>query len=336
MKSTPPVWTAFGTWFASLCATLGGVTCVGGAIVRLSGVEWGLAAAVLGVGLGLLGVGVGIHVLSVLNSTVAGNTSAPDAGEERANEKLDGLRAVMMQQIEQLRELVDAMQLSDTAKRVAFRNKERDALRSAIQEEVDQEDWEAADFLVDEMERRFGYRHEAEVLRREIAAAQRKSVDQGVDRAARKVEELCARREWGAARVECERLAKLFGDHPVIQGLPERVEIARAAYKADRIRAFQRAAERGETDPALEIIKELDRFLTPKEAEAYKDLARGVLKDRAERLSVSFSMAWNGKDWAMALQSADQILKEFPHSRLADEVRERMPQLQELAAGASS
>ena len=67
-----------------------------------------------------------------------------------------------------LTEIAENVQLSDATKSIARREKERKALHEAIQDETLRGNWDAAYYLVDELEKRFGYRAEAAKLREEI------------------------------------------------------------------------------------------------------------------------------------------------------------------------
>ena len=82
-----------------------------------------------------------------------------------------------MEQFAVLLNLLSEQQLlSDRAKSVAFREKDRDALRRAIQEEMNKQDWDAAMRLADEIEGEFGYRTEAARFRDEIRQRQQDTV----------------------------------------------------------------------------------------------------------------------------------------------------------------
>src|SRR5881394_2956768 len=71
-----------------------------------------------------------------------------------------------LQQISVMLNMISEQQLlSDRAKSVAFREKDRDALRRAIQEEIANRDFEAALVLAGDMENVFGYKQEAQGLR---------------------------------------------------------------------------------------------------------------------------------------------------------------------------
>src|SRR5690606_23562519 len=92
---------------------------------------------------------------------------------EAQGETLAQINTMLTDRLEQtsiMLNLISEQQLlSDQAKRVAFREKDRDALRRAIQEEIARCDWEAASMLVNDIEEEFGYRQEALRFREEIA-----------------------------------------------------------------------------------------------------------------------------------------------------------------------
>src|SRR5207253_3378706 len=76
-----------------------------------------------------------------------------------------------LQQISVMLNLISEQQLlSDRAKSVAFREKDRDALRRAIQEEIARHDFEAAGALANDIEIVFGLKLEAQAVREEIEA----------------------------------------------------------------------------------------------------------------------------------------------------------------------
>ena len=63
--------------------------------------------------------------------------------------------------------IAENSEISDGARSITHRDKETEALRHAIRDEMYRSNWEAAFYLVDQMEKRFGYVREAEVLRKE-------------------------------------------------------------------------------------------------------------------------------------------------------------------------
>src|SRR5205823_9576842 len=77
-----------------------------------------------------------------------------------------------MEQLSIMLNLISEQQLlSDRAKSVAFREKDREALRRAIQEEIGRHDYEAALVLAGDMESVFGYKQEADGWREQVENA---------------------------------------------------------------------------------------------------------------------------------------------------------------------
>src|SRR5204863_9899816 len=118
------------------------------------------------IGCALLAAGAAslVAVLLVWPLALIHNTSSTDS--HRRQEELMG----RMQEMSVVLSMISEQQLlSDRAKAVAFREKDRDALRRAIRDEMANKDWEAALVLADDMEKEFGYAQEAQRFRDEIA-----------------------------------------------------------------------------------------------------------------------------------------------------------------------
>jgi hypothetical protein len=137
-----------------------------------------LAAIIFGVGIYLAIERQGWAMLAAGSVSIVGVlvawplayvTSQARAAELRRQEQFATDVSERMQQLSVLLNLVSEQQLlSDRAKQVAFREKDRDALRRAIHEDLARKDWEAALALVSDMENTFGYKQEAADFRQEI------------------------------------------------------------------------------------------------------------------------------------------------------------------------
>jgi hypothetical protein len=243
-------------------------------------------------------------------------------------EQMMGLLESQRQVLEQLRETAA---LSDAAKQVAYRAKDLEALRTAIREDLGKGDFEAATLLVNEMERRFGYATEADKLREEIATKNRALIDQRVADTVEHVELLLTRFEWDDATRECDRLTRLFPTHPEARRLTGRIHAARDDHKRDLLKMWKDAVAKDDVDRSVELLRQLDQYLSPSEAEAYKESARDVFRKRLQQLGVQFALNVHDKSWTEALRIGRQITDEFPNTRMAAEVRERLPILEEKA-----
>jgi hypothetical protein len=226
-----------------------------------------------------------------------------------------------------LEEIGENLQISDVAKAITHRKKERDALRGAIFEEIRDQDWEAAYSLVDIMEQRYGYAAEAKRLRQEVDVSRDQTIEQTVQAALERIDALLAKAQWDQARSESRRLMDLFPSNERIQRLPEDLDRHRQKHKKQLLAAWDQAVQRNDVDDSIDILKQLDQYLTPSEAAALEESARGVFRAKLQNLGVQFSMAVTDKRWLESVEIGEGIVREFPNSLMAKEVTASMPVL---------
>jgi hypothetical protein len=212
--------------------------------------------------------------------------------------------------------------LSDDARRVLNRKRERELLRAAIDEDIAAEDWDAAMVLVKELAEQFGYRSDAEEFRQRIEQARYETVQRKVNESVSRLDGLIMQRRWDQASIEAARIGRLYPDSPKVEGLRHRVEHARQLYKTDLERRFLVSAEENRIAEAMDLLKELDAYLTEAEAEPYREVARGVIGKAKENLGAQFKLAVQDRAWSRAADIGGQIIDQFPNSRMAVEVRQ--------------
>ena len=234
--------------------------------------------------------------------------------------------------VEALERLAQEQALSDDARRVLNRRHERGILCRAIEEDIAREDWDAATVLHTELALWFGYRHEAEEFRQRIESVRARTTDVKVSDAIRNLDALIVRRQWDEASAEASRITRVYAESPRVEGLRHRVERARGQYKADLERRFLHAAKDERAEEAHELLKELDQYLTEAEAEPYQELARGVIGKARENLGVQFKLAAQDRDWARAADVGERIIRDFPNTRMAEEIRAVIDGIRERAA----
>jgi len=234
-----------------------------------------------------------------------------------------------------VRDMSDHAALSNDARRVLNRQGERDLLRRAIEEDVANRNWDAAMVLVKELAEGFGYRADAEEFRRRIEQARSETLDREVTEAVAYLDGLIIQRRWEAAYADAARIQRLFPYSPRVEGLRVRVQSAQEAHKADLERRFLVAAQEGRVDDALALLKELDNYLTPQQAEPLRELARGVIGKARDNLGAQFKLAVQDRRWREAARIGERIIDEFPNSRMAGEVRDVIDGVRARAAGAS-
>lgn len=228
--------------------------------------------------------------------------------------------------------MAENSQISDAVRSITHRESEREALRQAIREEMYGGDWEAANYLINEMERRFGYKQEADTLRQELASVREMTIEEKITEAAGHIENLLTEHRWERARMEIERMIRLFPRHERVLALPAELTRRREVQKQELLVNWKQAVERNEIEEGIAILTQIDQYLTREEAQNLQESARGVFKARLLNLGVQFSLAVSEHRWRDALEVGLQIRAEFPNSRMAQEVTARLETLR-LRAG---
>lgn len=262
--------------------------------------------------LGVLGI---LLVLTLAPLAFIGAVQLMEASTRRVVTKLDEVsRAV--------REMGGQTALSDDARRVLNRATERDLLCRAIEEDISSQNWDAALVLVKELADRFGYRQDAEEFRRRIDVARAATMEAQVSDAIAYLDGLIIQRRWSEAVADASKLQRLYPDSHRVEGLRSRVIQARNSFKGELERNFLMASHEGRADDALALLRELDNYLTPEEAEPLRELARGVIGKARENLGARFKLSVQDRRWREAAEVGEQIIRDFPNTRMAAEVRE--------------
>jgi len=232
----------------------------------------------------------------------------------------------------QLQQMSENVLISDAAKEVVYRDRDRQLMKNAIQEDIDKKDWQAAYQLLEQMQSRFGYSREAAGFRQLIDSERAQAVKAAIEQTCLQVDNLCAGLNWSEAQTLLDGLAKQFPKEPeVVRMAQEIVSQKRAEHKTRLLASWNEAVQNDEVDRGIELLRQLDQYLTPSEAAALEESARGVFRAKLQNLGVKFSIAVTERNWSAALQVGRQIISEFPNSRMAEEVRSKLDILQQRA-----
>jgi hypothetical protein len=247
------------------------------------------------------------------------------------NDRMQRLESLTEALYDSSKRLVDLEQMSDAAKSLLFRQREIEAMFEMLHEEIINQRYDRATELANDVEKRFGYAQEVQLMRKEIAEAQKTTMDQKISSAIDRIHRLVSEHDWTQAIRQTRRLTQLMPDNAKINALPEMVRIAHAAHKRGLLEAYGEAVKAGDVDKSVQLLHELDKYLTPQEAAAYEESARGVLKARLHNLGVQFSIRVAEEQWADAAAIGETIMTESPNSKFAQEVRLKMDTLRSLA-----
>lgn len=251
---------------------------------------------------------------------------------EQGNMYLSRILSATWDQEQAVRNMADQEQICDKIKELAFRSKNLDALRTSIDELLERHDFEGAQAAIDEAKALGMLGNDADKLQEAVEESKKAGMEERIEKQVGNVQSLLDKRDWVEANRESKRLLSNYPDHPRIKALPEKIKSARSAYKAHLLKLYGDAVRVEDVNKSYELLKELDKYLTPQEGEALKESARDVFKKRLHNLGVQFSIAIADSQWDTAIETGDEIMREYPNSRMGKEVKEKMPLLQQKKA----
>lgn len=254
----------------------------------------------------------------------------------RNNEKLDNTIETLSRQNNLLTRISQAAHLSDTAKEIVFRDSEQMELGEAALTKLHQHDFDEAESMINAMLESPKYNELASRLKR-MAEKYRNATEEGrVNQIIAHIEDLFDRKLWIQAAAQIENLLKTFSYSDKAKTMPNRLRERKDRQKRELLADWDLAVREKDTDRGLEILKELDLYLSPSEALALRESASTVFKSKLHNLGVEFSVAVAEKNWKSALETGRDIVQNFPNSRMAAEIRSKLDILSERAKKTAS
>jgi energy-converting hydrogenase Eha subunit C len=236
---------------------------------------------------------------------------------EEASKALEGIRDGLLQ-------INHSTRISEAAKAIAFREDDKRSLRETVFERLKQNDFDGAYEIVDEIENHSEYRLLAEELRRQVDNYRNATQDERIDQAIAQVEKLFDACQWVKASLQIESLIRANPGSEKLKALRQKLVERKEERKRILLAAWDDAVTRQETDRSLEILRELDMYLTPNEALALQEAAKDVFRTKLHNLGVQFALAVSDRHWSNALEIGQQIVRDFPNSRMSVEIREKL------------
>lgn len=228
-----------------------------------------------------------------------------------------------------LTQINHSTRVSETAKAIAFREADKQSLREAVLEKLQQQDFDAAQQLIDEIAKRPEYEELAEQLRTQVEKYHAATDQERINQATAHIEKLLNNCQWVRASAQIEGLIKAYPDNEQIKSMRQILLDKKQERKRILLAAWDDAVKTQETDRSLDILKELDLYLTPNEGLALQEAARDVFRTKLHNLGVQFSIAVTEKQWTNALNIGQHIIKEFPNSRMSAEIHGKLDVLKQ-------
>lgn len=243
--------------------------------------------------------------------------------------KLEDLTGALEKISSGLAQINHSTRVSETAKVIAFRDADRLSLRQAVFEKLQMQDFDAAEDIINEIAQRPEYGELAQQLR-EQAEKYRTATDQErVNQMLAHIDKLLDECQWVRASTQMEEMIRAYPQSEHAKAVRQKLLDKKEGRKRILLAAWDDAVQRQETDRSLEILKELDLYLTPNEGLALQEAARDVFRTKLHNLGVEFSISVTEKRWNNALDVGQQIIESFPNSRMADEIRGKLDVLRQ-------
>ncbi|MHC4695231.1 MAG: AAA family ATPase [Planctomycetota bacterium] len=309
------------------------------AVVGVFGILVGVVLIVYGiVGTGsspqgwMLAAGGFVLFIAIMLMAFSALVVKMESTTSRQLSELRRLKEAVQQALPTLDAIAENTRISDAAKSLAHRDREMDAVRKAIRDDIQAERWESGISLAAEIERRFGYKEEAEAIREELEEARGRAIQAKLGKAIEKIEAHFAEHDWERAEGEIERLGRALPRNAQVARLPALMAERKEQHKEELKAGWNEAVRRSDTDRAIDILRGLDQYLSSAEVHELQNSARNVFKDKLLQLGVQFRFAVTERRWQDALDVGLQLVKSFPNARMANEVREALDVLRQRVA----
>ena len=217
--------------------------------------------------------------------------------------------------------------LSDRARSVAFRDKDREAIRTAINEELMQGEWESAFALADQFEKAFGSKTEADRFRAEITHRRNIGMGQQIDEVMQVIDRHTKGEQWSAALREAEKLLAQLPSNEQVKRLPQEIEHRRQAHKQQLVQTWHEASARHDWDGAIEILRNSTPTSPPQRPSRCRKRSATSSRKSSTTWVASSQLSSARRKWTDAIRLGEQIQSDFPNSRIAQEVKEKMESL---------
>jgi hypothetical protein len=172
-------------------------------------------------------------------------------------------------ELEKIREIVrqvnQATRLSEQTKTIAFRDADAQVLREVVFDKLQQKDFDAAYEIIDEIAHRIGNTKLAEQLHAQADKYRDSDDMERMLQSIAHIERMLEEHQWAKASAQIERLISEYPGQEKALAMRQRLVDKKEERKKILLNAWDDAVKRQLTDRSLEILRDLDQYLTPNE-----------------------------------------------------------------------
>ncbi|MHC4070352.1 MAG: hypothetical protein ACYSR8_12405, partial [Planctomycetota bacterium] len=198
---------------------------------------------------------------------------------QESDTKLDKIAETLEKNRSALTQVNQSARLSETAKAIAFRDADRQSLREAVFEKLQQKDFDIAYEMIDEIAHATIYQELVKQLRDEADKYRDASDQERINQVIAHIERLFDSYQWAKASNLIEKLIKAEPESEKAKAMRQKLLNRKQERKKTLLAVWDDAVKREDTDRGLELLRELDLYLTPNEGLALQQSARGVFRN---------------------------------------------------------
>ena len=243
--------------------------------------------------------------------------------------KLEEVTKAMEKITSGLAQINHSTRVSETAKAIAFRDADMQSLREAVFDKLQQQDFSAAEEIINEIAQRPEYKDLSEQLKVQTSRYHDATDQERLSQVVSHINKLLDDCQWGRASAQIEGLIKANPDNEQAKAMRQILLDKKQERKRILLAAWDDAIQNQETDRSLAILKELDQYLTPNEGLALQEAARDVFRTKLHNLGVQFAISVTEKRWVDALEIGQNIIADFPNSKMSEEIRGKLDVLKQ-------
>ena len=274
----------------------------------------------------IAGVILLVTIVVMLSRLLSVSDTLKDAGA-----KLDNIAEAMEKNRAVLTQIRQSNNISEPVKEIVFRDGDMQSLREVVFDKLQQHDFDSALKVIDQIASSTTYKGFAQELQADVEKYRHATTQERENQVIVHIERLLDAYQWTKASMKIERLIKAFPESEKAKQMRQKLVDKKGERKKALLSTWDDAVKRQATDESLGILRELDLYLTPNEGLALQEAARDVFRTKLHNLGVQFSFSISEKQWARALKTGQQIIKAFPNSKMAQEIRERINVLRQKA-----
>jgi len=228
-----------------------------------------------------------------------------------------------------LAQINHSTRVNDAAKAIAFRDAGIQTLREAVFDKLQQQDFSAAEDIINEIAKRPEYKELAEQLRIQTTRYHDATDQERLNQVMAHIDKLLDDCHWARASSQIEGLIKAHPNNEQTKAMRQVLLDKKQERKRILLAAWDDAIQKQQTDRSLDILKELDQYLTPNEGLALQEAARDVFRTKLHNLGVQFAISVTEKRWVDALEIGQNIIADFPNSKMSEEIRSKLDVLKQ-------